>query len=90
MNSQFVFMVLIVSSFMSIVTCGGGDNSTAFKCVDFKITPPPKNMTCAELHFGYSNSLRDLRAVVVVVPGVNGDGRKVLIDHKWTCAKIKQ
>ena len=49
----------------------------------FKAESLPSNMTRAELHMWPCGRLLHLKGVLIVAPGVNGDGREVLKDLGW-------
>src|SRR5262245_16338828 len=45
--------------------------------------PPGRNFDKAEFRLGYPTGVSQLRAVVVLVPGSNGDGRAQVEDPVW-------
>lgn len=49
----------------------------------FKAESLPSDMTRAELHMWPCRPLLYLKGALIVVPGVNGDGREVLKDSGW-------
>lgn len=79
------YAIFIVSFILYVgMTCGGQNRfDDGLSVAKFKVSPPPQSMTRAELYLWSHSIPQRPNGALIVVPGLNGDGRDVFLDMKW-------